>query len=139
PHRLRSAGFVGDVAALLDIHRVPADRLVVEISERGMTGDARELAAPLAALRALGTRTALDDFGAGYSSLAQLRRLPVDLLKIDQTLITDPVVPGGSGGSLSDVVVCLGQRLGMEVVAEGVEHPAQRELLTAAGCHFGQG
>lgn len=139
PHRLRSAGFVGDVAALLDIHRVPADRLVVEISERGMTGDAGELAAPLAALRALGTRTALDDFGAGYSSLAQLRRLPVDLLKIDQTLITDPVVPGGSGGSLSDVVVCLGQRLGMEVVAEGVEHPAQRELLTAAGCHFGQG
>jgi len=86
----------------------------------------------LAELRAAGVRIALDDFGAGYSSLGQLRRLPVDVLKIDKILVGEPA-------PLVGVVVGLGRQLGLDVVAEGVTERAQQDIVTAAGCRLAQG
>jgi EAL domain-containing protein (putative c-di-GMP-specific phosphodiesterase class I) len=106
---------------------------VLEVTEHAVALDLDELAERLAALRAAGVRIALDDFGAGYSSLGQLRRLPVDVLKIDRSLVTEPA------GALVEVVVRLGARLGLEVVAGGIAEPAQRAAVEAAGCRLGQG
>ncbi len=84
-------------------------------------------------------RIALDDFGAGYSSLTQLRTLPVDILKIDHALVAEPESRTGTAAPLVDVVVRLGHRLGLEVLAEGIGTPAQREVVEEAGCRLGQG
>jgi predicted signal transduction protein with EAL and GGDEF domain len=87
-----------------------------------------------------GVRIALDDFGAGYSSLGQLRNLPVDILKIDQSLVAEPESSRtGTAAPLVDVVVRLGHRLGLEVIAEGMEEPQQLTVVEAAGCRWGQG
>jgi len=82
---------------------------------------------------------ALDDFGAGYSSLGQLRTLPVDILKIDHALVAEPESRTGTAAPLVDVVVRLGHRRGLEVLAEGIGTPAQRAAVEEAGCRLGQG
>jgi PAS domain S-box-containing protein/diguanylate cyclase (GGDEF)-like protein len=139
PGELVGPGFVDRVAMTLAAAHLAPDRLVVEIAEPRVPIDLPAVAAQLAALRALGVRTALDDFGAGQASLAQLRRLPVDLLKVDRSLVSDPGGRRGKGKSLIDVVVSLGRRLGLEIVAEGLESQAQIAQARAAGCRFGQG
>ncbi|MEV6526686.1 bifunctional diguanylate cyclase/phosphodiesterase [Longispora sp. NPDC051575] len=116
------------LAELLRIHRLPGYRLTVEIAEHRMARDIKGLSERIMVLRGMGVRVALDDFGAGYSSLAQLRTLPVDIVKIDKDL--EP---------LADLVVQLGQRLGLEVIVEGIEEPAQLATMAAAGCRLGQG
>jgi predicted signal transduction protein with EAL and GGDEF domain len=132
---LRTLRYAAGVAEVLAEHHVPPGRLVFEVTEQSVAADVAELAASLTALRDLGVRVALDDFGSGYSSLGQLRRLPVDVLKIDRDLVSSP----GAPGALVDVVVRLGERLGLQVVAEGVEDYAQRMVVEEAGCHLGQG
>jgi hypothetical protein len=101
--------------------------------------DMEELIRRLCELRSTGVRIALDDFGAGYSSLGQLRNLPVDILKIDHALVAEPESRTGTAAPLVDVVVRLGHRLGLEVLAEGIGTPAQREIVVEAGCRLGQG
>lgn len=140
PRELHPPEYVTRVAEVLRAHRVPASRLVLEVTEQAVAEDLDELKARLAALRAMGTRIALDDFGAGYSSLGQLRHLPVDILKIDAALVAEPATSeSGQVGPMVDVVVRLGQRLGLEVIAEGISEPAQRVTVERAGCHLGQG
>jgi predicted signal transduction protein with EAL and GGDEF domain len=118
---------------------VPAQRLVLEVTEHAVATDMEELVSRLAELRATGVRIALDDFGAGYSSLGQLRTLPVDILKIDHALVAEPESRTGEAAPLVDVVVRLGHRLGLEVLAEGIGTPAQRAAVEEAGCRLGQG
>jgi diguanylate cyclase (GGDEF)-like protein len=125
--------YVAQLVEVLRAHRVPAGRLVLEVTEHAVAIDLAEVVERLAELRAHGVRIALDDFGAGYSSLGQLRRMPVDLIKIDKGLVADPSAP------LIGVVVTLGEQLGLEVVAEGVSTPAQRAIVAAAGCRLVQG
>jgi len=137
---LRGSQYSEHVAEVLRAHRVPPDRLVLEVTEHSVATDIDELIAPLRELRELGVRVALDDFGAGYSSLGQLHKLPVDVLKIDRDLVAEPTRgPDGQVGPLVDIVVLLGRRLNLEVIAEGVEEPAQRAAVEAAGCQLGQG
>jgi len=92
----------------------------------------------LTALRARGVTIAIDDFGVGYSSLARLKNLPVDILKIDRTLlngvINDPI-----DATIVETLVKVGHRLGKKVVAEGVEDYEQLEYLERVGCDFAQG
>ena len=133
--------YVDQVVETLRIHHVTADRLVIEVTEHSAALDLDSVVGRLSELRATGVRIALDDFGAGYSSLGQLRRLPVDILKIDRSLVGDP-----SGNSRSravaplvDVVVQLGARLDLVVIAEGVADQAQRHVVEASGCRLGQG
>jgi len=96
------------------------------------------IVASLSGLRKLGVRAALDDFGAGQASLSHLRRLPVDMLKLDQALVNTPPEQG-SGPAVIDVVVSLGRRLGLEIVAKGLESAEQMARARAAGCLYGQG
>ncbi|HWG98105.1 MAG TPA: bifunctional diguanylate cyclase/phosphodiesterase [Pilimelia sp.] len=140
PRELHSAEYVGQVAQALEAHRVPPQRLVLEVTEHAVATDLDELVSRLRALRMTGVRIALDDFGAGYSSLGQLRNLPVDILKIDQSLVAEPQSSRtGTAAPLVDVVVRLGHRLGLEVIAEGIAEPGQRGVVEAAGCRWGQG
>jgi diguanylate cyclase (GGDEF)-like protein len=142
---LHQPEYVDQVGETLRIHHVRADRLVIEVTEHSAALDLDSVVGRLSELRATGVRIALDDFGAGYSSLGQLRQLPVDILKIDRSLVGDP--SGGPPGDsesravapLVDVVVQLGERLGLQVIAEGVGDPAQRQLVEASGCRLGQG
>ena len=129
------------IAEVLRVHRVPAHRLVVEVTEHAVAVDMQALVERLAALRAAGVRVALDDFGSGYSSLGQLRTLPVDILKIDRSLVAAPGTPAPVRfvPPLADVVVQLGRRLGLDVVAEGISAEEQRTLLIDAGCEYAQG
>jgi predicted signal transduction protein with EAL and GGDEF domain len=139
PKELHAADYAGQVADVLAEHGVPPQRLVLEVTEHAVATDMEELVSRLTELRATGVRIALDDFGAGYSSLGQLRTLPVDILKIDHALVAEPESRTGNAAPLVDVVVRLGHRLGLEVLAEGIEKPAQREAVEEAGCRLGQG
>lgn len=128
---LHSEEYVSRVREVLRAHHVPPQRLVLEVTEHDVAVDLEEFKRVLESLRSLGVRIALDDFGAGYSSLGQLRQIPVDILKIDQKLVADQ--------DLVDVASRIGQRLGLQVIAEGIDDPAHRRMAEEAGCPFGQG
>ncbi|MFG2104174.1 putative bifunctional diguanylate cyclase/phosphodiesterase [Micromonospora echinaurantiaca] len=132
---LVSPDFVPRTAAVLDAYGVPPDRLVVEVAEPRVGAELPTVVARLAGLRSLGIRTALDDFRAEHASLAQLRRLPIDLLKVGPELV-DPADPERP---LIDVVVNVGDRLGLEIVAEELESAAHVDGACRAGCRYGQG
>jgi diguanylate cyclase (GGDEF)-like protein len=137
---LHLPGYVRQVVEILRAHRVPPDRLVLEVTEHSVAVDVAEVVDRLAALRAEGIRIALDDLGAGYSSLGQLGELPVDLVKIDKHLVLEPArEPARPAAPLVQAVVTLGHQLGLEVIAEGVASQAQREIVEAAGCRLAQG
>ncbi|MCX4386200.1 bifunctional diguanylate cyclase/phosphodiesterase [Micromonospora peucetia] len=145
PRELHAPEYVVQVAEALRAHHVPPQRLVLEVTEHAVATDLDELIRRLTALRRTGVRIALDDFGAGYSSLGQLRRLPIDILKIDHGLVAEhePVRPVGRDGPafapMVDIVMRLGHQLGLEVIAEGVTTPTELAAVVAAGCRFGQG
>ena len=139
PRELHAADYAGQVADVLAEYGVPPQRLVLEVTEHAVATDMEELISRLTELRTTGVRIALDDFGAGYSSLGQLRNLPVDILKIDHALVAEPESRTGTAAPLVDVVVRLGHRLGLEVLAEGIGTPAQRAVVEEAGCRLGQG
>ena len=134
-----SAGtLVADVSSVLAEHPgVAADRLVVEITETALLRDLDQAASDLAALRRMGVRVALDDFGTGYMSLATLRHLPVDVLKIDRSFIAQ--MQSARDHSLVELMVNTGHLLGVDVTAEGVETPEQVALLTELGSDHLQG
>ncbi|MBQ1017889.1 GGDEF domain-containing protein [Micromonospora sp. D93] len=133
---LTTPDFVQRLAAVLAAYGVPPERLVVEVSEPRVAGDLPTVVARLAGLRSLGVRTALDDFRAEHASLAQLRRLPIDLLKVGPELVG--ARPDGQP-PLIDVVVNVGERLGVELVAEELESSTQVEGARRGGCRYGQG
>jgi diguanylate cyclase (GGDEF)-like protein/PAS domain S-box-containing protein len=139
PHQFDRGELVGDVATVLDQHDLAPDRLVLEVAERGLDGESRLVDEQLVALRALGVRTALDEFGTGPDSLAQLRRLPMDMVKIGRSFFDETAASFGHGGPIIDVMVGLGRRLGIDVVAQGLEAPAHLDVVRAAGCRLGQG
>jgi diguanylate cyclase (GGDEF)-like protein len=140
PRELHTPEYATRVAEVLRGHRVPPEYLVIEVTEHAVAQDVQQLVDRLTALRATGVRVALDDFGSGYSSLGQLRTLPVDILKIDRTLIAPPGAAAVRfAPPLADVVVQLGNRLGLDVVAEGITEEGQRRILEDAGCRYAQG
>jgi len=135
----RAAGFVTNLLARLQARGIPPGCLQIEVTESvflGRTADAVENA--LRMLNRAGIRIALDDFGTGYASLSHLRRFPVDVLKIDRAFVQD-IGNGVEVEAISAAVINLGHCMGIEVVAEGVETPAQEEYLRQLGCDMGQG
>jgi diguanylate cyclase (GGDEF)-like protein/PAS domain S-box-containing protein len=138
PRELLTPRFPERVAEILNRHGLEPERLVMEIQETWVAEDVPAIVASLSGLRKLGVRAALDDFGAGQASLSHLRRLPVDMLKLDQALVNTPPEPA-VGPAVIDVVVSLGRRLGLETVAKGLETAEQIERARRAGCLYGQG
>src|SRR5262249_31394136 len=117
--QLRDPGVVDDVRAVLEATGLPAESLVLEITESAAMTDVDATMDRVHELHALGVRLGVDDFGTGYSSLAYLQRLPLDLLKVAKPFVDD--LDGTStGDAFAGTVVKLGQALGLEVVAEGV-------------------
>lgn len=138
PGLFRSGNLVETVAAVLQECGLPADRLELEITEGTLMARSDHAVVQLRALKALGARLAVDDFGTGYSSLAYLRRFPLDILKVDRVFVAD-IAPGSEAATLARAIVSLGRELGLIVVAEGVETPAQWAFLRECGCHEFQG
>jgi len=130
--------FVEKVAGALEESGLPPGALTLEVVEEMLVAGADETMKKLAELRSLGVRLAIDDFGTGYASLASLRQIPVDMIKIDPSFVS------GLGRDetltlLTRTIVRLGHDLGLVVVAEGIERPEQLELLREMGCPRGQG
>jgi diguanylate cyclase (GGDEF)-like protein/PAS domain S-box-containing protein len=114
------------------------ERLTLEITESAVMDDSEASSRRLRELKDLGVRLAIDDFGTGYSSLSYLRRLPIDILKVDKSFI-DEIAEGGVAFGLARDIVRIGRTLRLDVVAEGVESASQVEALRRIGCGFAQG
>ncbi|PKM33832.1 MAG: GGDEF domain-containing protein [Gammaproteobacteria bacterium HGW-Gammaproteobacteria-12] len=126
------------VAQVLAETGLPPEQLELEVTESAIMEDPDAAQKLLLSLRALGVRLAIDDFGTGYSSLARLKRLPVDKLKLDQSFVRGlPDDP--EDAAIARAVIALGQSLGLKVLAEGIEQPAQADFLRELGCNYGQG
>ncbi|MFC7574655.1 putative bifunctional diguanylate cyclase/phosphodiesterase [Klenkia terrae] len=136
--QLADQDFVGTVRAALADSGLPAERLVLEVTESVLADDLVAVCARLQQLRDLGVRIAIDDFGTGYSSLSYLRQLPADIVKVDRSFITD-LARGGAATTLVASIVELARSLSLDVVAEGVETELQRDTLAALGCTYAQG
>ena len=136
--QINSPRFPESVAAALAESGLPPEALTLEVTERVLVEDGGLMVGRLAELRRLGVRLAIDDFGTGYASLAYLRGLPVDIIKIDPSFVA------GLGHDetltlLTKTIVQVGRELGIQVVAEGIEDPLQLQLLREVGCGYGQG
>ena len=112
--------------------------IVIETTEAVLLDEARQVVDRLRQFRAMGLALALDDFGSGQVSLACIQKADIDFLKIDRSLIGE-LGSDGAGQGLCEAIIALAQRLGLKVVAEGVETASQRDLLRAAGCDYAQG
>ncbi|KII00112.1 diguanylate cyclase [Streptomonospora alba] len=130
--------FVETVAGVLADSGLPAEVLTMEVDEEVVLESQGEAVERLAQLRRLGVRLAIDDFGMGYASLAHLRELRVDTIKIDPSFIRD-LGTDGTVTLLTHTIIRLGQDLGVQVVAEGIERSEQLEQLRTMGCGYGQG
>ena len=135
---LRDPELTAGVQAMLETFGVAPERLALEITETELLDDAVASAARFGELRALGIHIALDDFGTGYSSLSYLHSLPLDSLKIAKPFV-DGLGRDGHDASFIGVIVGLAHKLGLEVIAEGIETPAQLSALRDLGVELGQG
>jgi len=133
--QLQSESIIDDVREALRLTGIDPSTLVLEITETVMMADPDMASDRLNELKELGVRIAMDDFGTGYSSLSYLSRLPVDILKMDRSFLAS----GDTDSGLAAAIIAIGDRLGLEVVAEGIEEPEQIGTLRDLGCELGQG
>jgi diguanylate cyclase (GGDEF)-like protein/PAS domain S-box-containing protein len=136
--QLQHPGIVDEVSAALAAAGLDPQSLVLEITETAIMEQLDAATTILTELRRLGVRLALDDFGTGYSSLSYLQRLPVDILKIDRSFVAG-VAKSTEDSALARGILTLGQTLGLETVAEGIETAEQLAVLRELGCQLGQG
>jgi diguanylate cyclase (GGDEF)-like protein len=138
PVQVRSSRLVPLVSRILSETGIASSRVVLEVTEGVLIDDPADAKVKLDALRALGVRMALDDFGVGYSSLGYLQRFNFDKLKIDRSFVA-PLGRSADAAAMVQAIVALGRALGLSVLAEGVETDEQRVLLRLAGCDEMQG
>jgi diguanylate cyclase (GGDEF)-like protein/PAS domain S-box-containing protein len=136
--QFRVPHFAERIINMVQHHEVSPSLLEFEITETGLIRDPEGVGETLYALRRAGMRVAIDDFGTGYSSLSHLKRFPIDCIKIDRSFVADLLVDTDDRAIVS-AVIALALALQIDVVAEGVEHEMQRELLEGLGCHAYQG
>ncbi|MEO7980027.1 MAG: EAL domain-containing protein, partial [Sporichthyaceae bacterium] len=136
--QLRDPSLVHHVEAELARYNVPAELLVLEITESAMMADEEVAATLLHNLRALGLTLAVDDFGTGYSSLGHLRRFPVSKVKIDRAFVSG-IEHDADDAEIVRAVVAMSLAMRLDVVAEGIETEGQRDLLQELGVQLGQG
>jgi EAL domain-containing protein (putative c-di-GMP-specific phosphodiesterase class I) len=138
PRQLRDSRFVKDVTNSLERSGLKAADLVLEITEGAVMADTETAIQRLDSLRALGVSLAVDDFGTGHSSLALLRRLPVDTIKVDKMFV-DPIVVDSTAASFLETIVGMAGILALQVVVEGIETADQSALIATFGPVLGQG
>jgi EAL domain-containing protein (putative c-di-GMP-specific phosphodiesterase class I) len=127
-----------DIADALEQTGMAPDLLELEITESMIMSNVEQAVDRAAEIKQLGVRIAIDDFGTGYSSLSQLKRFPIDTLKVDRSFVRD--IPANTADrAITEAVISMGKALGVAVVAEGVETAEQYEFLRAIGCDRMQG
>ena len=135
---LHVAGLPATIAEALAAHRVDARCLEIEITEGAMMHDVAAAIRATSQLKALGVRISLDDFGTGYSSLAYLSRFPIDVVKIDQSFVTD-ITSNPTNAAIAQATIAMSHKLGKSVLAEGVENEEQMHYLKRCECDEMQG
>ena len=138
PKLFLGEAIVEGVAALLREAGLPPERVELEITESVFLGDSERALRILSEFKDLGVGLAVDDFGTGYSSLSYLRRFPLDIIKIDRSLVTG-IEHEEELAMIARAVITLGHSLRKSVVAEGVENQAQFDFLRYQGCDEFQG
>jgi EAL domain-containing protein (putative c-di-GMP-specific phosphodiesterase class I) len=136
--QLKQPDFVDTVRLILAETGVPAAAVEFEITEMSATQSEPAIVERLRALREMGIRISIDDFGTGFSSVSVLRVFPVDALKIDTSFVRDLVLDPNDA-AIAAAVVALAKSMGLTVIAEGVENPAQLDFLRSQGCEMWQG
>ncbi len=135
---LQQGDLIGDVRHALEVSGLEPESLLIELTESTMMHNSEANLVKLRDLKSLGVRLAIDDFGTGYSSLSYLHRFPIDILKIDRSFVSR-LTESAEGPKLARAVVMLGETLGLETVAEGVEVDDQVAQLLQLGCVAAQG
>jgi diguanylate cyclase (GGDEF)-like protein len=138
PKQLQHPCLVEEVADTIRETGLEPASLILDISEHVLMEDGDGALGTLVALKSLGVRLAVDDFGSGFSSLSNLRRSPIDILKIDK-LFVEGLSEGRAASALASAIIELGRALDLQVVAEGIEVSGQLECLRDLGCEMGQG
>jgi EAL domain-containing protein (putative c-di-GMP-specific phosphodiesterase class I) len=136
--QIAQPSFIGEVITVLQVSGLSPARLCLEITETAAIGELEPTAQRLRQLRDLGVRIALDDFSTGFSSLTMLRRLPVNIVKIDKSFI-DRITLGANDAALVRLLIDAAHSFGLTVCAEGVEQLQQAEQLSMMGCDLVQG
>jgi EAL domain-containing protein (putative c-di-GMP-specific phosphodiesterase class I) len=136
--QFRQTGFAGKVGQILRDTGFNPCWLELELTESTLMNHAEENVESLNRLKAMGIRIAIDDFGTGYSSLSYLKRLPVDILKIDRSFVNDVTV-NLDDAAIVEAIIAMARSLGLHVVAEGVETAEQSKFLQAHNCNEMQG
>ncbi|NMF87422.1 putative bifunctional diguanylate cyclase/phosphodiesterase [Aromatoleum petrolei] len=136
--QFRDPHFLGRLRAAIEDSGVSPRQIELEITESVAMGEGDRMIELFGRVKAMGLDIAIDDFGTGFSSLSQLQRMNVDRLKIDRAFIND-IGGAGKGGDIAGLVCGLGDRLGIELIAEGIEQAEQAGRLQAMGCQLGQG
>ena len=136
--QFQQADLVELVIAVLSETKVPPHLLEIELTESAVMQDGEASVVALERLKGIGVQISIDDFGTGYSSLSYLKRLPLDVLKIDQSFVRD-ISSDPNDAAIVRAIITLARSLGMKVIAEGVETEAQLAFLNAYGCQYAQG
>ncbi|MFB6841915.1 aminotransferase class I/II-fold pyridoxal phosphate-dependent enzyme [Streptomyces sp. NPDC056361] len=136
--QFRDPGFLDEVRRTLHSSGLAPGSLVLELTETVLMRQDAQIRTTMAALKEMGVSIAIDDFGTGFSSLSYLREFPIDVLKVDKSFIDD-ITTDPQQVALVEGIVRIADVLGLQVVAEGIEHEEQRALLAEMGCRFGQG
>jgi len=138
PRQFHDSGFAESVERILDETGVEPSRLVLEVTENVLVENLEFAADIMHRLKERGVRFSIDDFGMGYSSLVYLKRLPLDILKIDQHFVQD-VIKDGNDAAIVETIIAMAEHLELTVIAEGVETREQFDWLRERGCRFFQG
>ena len=138
PVQFEQPDFVRLIEQVLTETGIPAHTVDIEITEGTVINNIEQIIQTLNALRKLGVKVSIDDFGTGYSSLTYLKRLPVDMVKIDQSFVKD--VPGDdSSSAIINTIISMADHLELDIIAEGIESIEQVHYLQSHGCQKFQG
>jgi diguanylate cyclase (GGDEF)-like protein len=138
PRQFVIGGLVEFVENCLRVHKIPGERLCIEITEHAVLQEPQHTAEILQGFQSLGVEIALDDFGTGYASMTELKRLPVNYLKLDRSFVSG-ITSDASDRAIVDAIIQLGKALDLGIIAEGIELGSTIDALLDLGCNRGQG
>ncbi len=139
PVQLRQESFLSELDELIERYQIDPNLLEIEITEGVMIHNMNDTIDKLKEIKNRGLRVSLDDFGTGYSSLSYLQMLPLNTLKIDKSFINNITSSDGVQANITSSIISMVEKMGLETIAEGVEHPEQLDLLNKFNCNVVQG